>query len=196
MVATLGPAVRGSRTSRLRIPFLFVASLCAGSIFLVLPLIIVGHDIYIAHLDIFAFLLIAFSASLAIAQLFGMRAVQRTWQVPRGWRYILSADVLAVSYGFLLGPGFLTSVVVSAFWVFLTTTLIVPASVVIIGWLTYTLVRGMGILLVSLKFHDMALPRIARSQMLLMPAAILSTTVTVTAGMAVFRLSYTDGKKR
>jgi hypothetical protein len=187
MVATLGPAVRGSWTSRLKIRLLFVASMWVGSLFPVLLLIIVGFGIRTAHLRVFVFLLIAIAGTVAIAQPFGVRAVQSRWQVPQGWRYVLPADVLAVSYGFLLGPGFLTSIVVSAFWVFLTAALIVPATAVIVGWLMYTLVRGAGFLLLSSGSHDMALPGIARSQLLLIPAALLSAAVTIAVGVTVFR---------
>ncbi|MGH7717323.1 MAG: hypothetical protein ACREON_00560 [Gemmatimonadaceae bacterium] len=81
---------------------------------------------------------------LATLQLVGLPVVQLRRQVPDHWRGRVDGQVLAWLYGLLLGTGFATAVMVSAFWVFLTMTLVVAPVVAFLGWAVYALTRGLG----------------------------------------------------
>jgi hypothetical protein len=61
----------------------------------------------------------------------------------------MDTEILAWLYGVLLGVGFATSIVVSAFWVFLALTLLMPVHVALVGWGAYAITRGFGFWSVS-----------------------------------------------
>ena len=96
-----------------------------------------------------AWLLVLGAAGLSVVQLARPRPLQSRWQVPEPWRRVIDPDVLALLYGFLLGTGVLTAVVVSAFWVFVTLTLVASPLAAISAWMIYGVVRGMSFVATS-----------------------------------------------
>lgn len=178
MAGSLGAAVRSEAGGWSRTTTLFGLSLFLGATFAVLPLLLIGQGLGPGLREV----LLAMMAGVCIMTLlqpFGVRPVQRRWQVPERWRRQLASDALAVAYGIVLGPGFLNSVMVSAFWVFLFATLLVPPIAAMAGWAIYETVRTVGFHVMSRRGAGMKFSNAARSQLILIPAAALSAVTTV-----------------
>ena len=64
------------------------------------------------------------------------------WQVPETWRYTLPFRFTAGAYGYLLGIGCLTDVVLPSYWVLFGLSMVVPAfGVVVLAWVIYAVIR-------------------------------------------------------
>lgn len=83
---------------------------------------------------------------------FGLPFPRSHWQVPEQWRSTLPFEVTMLSYGTLLGAGFLTDVVFPAYWVLVVLSVgYIGPTGVLVAWLSYgaarstiTLVRALG----------------------------------------------------
>lgn len=151
MLGALGPAVRGVALPRQTVAISFGAATLAGSLLAGTVLATVGAVLAAAGLGVLTVSALVGTSVLAFAQVVGQRPVQSRWQVPERWRRQLDVDVLAVFYGFILGFGVFTAVVVSAFWVFAAATLLVPLPVALAGWAMYGLVRVGGFVAAALR---------------------------------------------
>jgi hypothetical protein len=120
-----------------RVTVLHGAGLAAGALIMGL-LLALGRAVMVgAGLRSVLVIPAAIALAVAVGQCGGLPVPQRRWQVPEYWRRAVDADILPVAYGAILGFGVFTSVVVSAFWVFVAVTLIYPAPVAVAGWLAY-----------------------------------------------------------
>lgn len=144
MVGAIGPTVSGNR--KRSVSAIFVASLVAGSTTMALVLISVGTGARAVGGETVLTLIVLVACGVTLFQILATRTLQSSWQVPEIWRRHFEIDILAAAYGYILGLGFPTAVVVSAFWIFVALTLAAPAHVALIGWIAYALVRGLGFL--------------------------------------------------
>ncbi len=72
----------------------------------------------------------------------GMPYPRSHWQVPEHWRTGMPAPFTMSAYGYLLGFGFLTDVIVPAYWLLVLITAADGGIVAIgLGWLTYMVAR-------------------------------------------------------
>lgn len=142
MVGSIGPAVSKAE-SRRKILLIHTCSLLVGSILVALALVLLGSALRAASMTMASKGLVLGTAALAVFQLFGIKPPQSRWQVPDRWRYLMDVEFLAASYGFLLGLGFLTRVVVASFWVLATASLVVSPLAVVAAWGGYALTRSL-----------------------------------------------------
>ena len=72
----------------------------------------------------------------------GLPFPRRRWQVPEQWRFTMPIEVTLFAYGALLGVGFLTDVVLPAFWMFvLVCALLASPAVIVPAALLYAATR-------------------------------------------------------
>lgn len=146
MVGSLGPVVHGAGRQFRRIAVLHTLGLMCGALLMCGGLVLLGEGIRELASKPLEFAVVAVPLALSGAQtVLGMRPFQSQWQVPENWRRLLDFDMLALAYGFLLGLGLFTAVVVSAFWVFVALTLLVAPQLALVGWVVYAAVRGAGL---------------------------------------------------
>lgn len=100
-----------------------------------------GGSVYVP----FTLALMVPAIAAAVGQLAGFGAAQTRWQVPQWWRYGLPPDMTAFFYGSLLGNGMSTAVMVSGFWIFVVSTLVVGTWTAMVGWLMYATTRVIGV---------------------------------------------------
>jgi hypothetical protein len=144
MVGALRPAGRGAARSMRRTTLFHSIGLLVGSLITGLVLASIGDLLRRTDLKGVSGIVLGCSLILVLLQEAGMPPPQSTWQVPEEWRRALDMDVLAGIYGFILGFGVFTSVVLSAFWVFVALSLFAPPLATILGWVTYASVRAIG----------------------------------------------------
>lgn len=144
MRGSLGPVGNGAKASLNRTAIIYTGGLLIGAGLAGSFLSLLGAGLETAGLHSVALFLVFVSLAAAGMQVFGLRPPQSRWQVPEGWRRLLDADLLAAFYGFLLGLGGLTAIVVAAFWVFASLSLAIGAGPTLAGWATYALTRGAG----------------------------------------------------
>jgi hypothetical protein len=150
MVGSLGPAVSGVERRSLGVVLGFVGATMLASLIMASSLVLVGELLATASLEAVEISFVTGALILSVSQVLGSsRPLQSEWQVPERWRRQMAPDVLAAFYGFILGFGVFTAVVVSAFWVFLALSLIVDPWIAIAGWGTYAAVRSGGFVLLS-----------------------------------------------
>jgi hypothetical protein len=70
--------------------------------------------------------------------------MQSRWQVPEWWRRGLHLEIAALLYGLVLGTGFATAIVLSAFWVFVALSTIAQTPLVLLAWAIYGGARAVG----------------------------------------------------
>lgn len=139
------PAVSGATQRSLRrVTTLHGLGLLAGAILMSLTLSLVRALVIVAGVRAVLIVPVVIALALAALQSAGLRIPDSSWQVPEYWRRVLDADLLPVAYGAILGFGVFTSVVVSAFWVFVAATLIYTVPLALIGWSAYALGRAIG----------------------------------------------------
>jgi hypothetical protein len=98
------------------------------------------HGAGLAGSDVTRYVLIVLGVGWALSALGapGLPFPRRRWQVPEQWRFTMPLDVTLVSYGVLLGVGFLTDVVLPAFWMLvLVCTFLASPAVIVPAWLLY-----------------------------------------------------------
>jgi hypothetical protein len=149
MVGALGPVVHGAKRTRRRTIGAYGTGLVLGSLVLALVLGLAGQALRGAGLRPVAIVLVAAALTLSCLQLLGLRPLQSRWQVPERWRRQIDIEILGLLYGFLLGLGIFTAVVVSVFWVLVVLTLLVQPVVAVAGWLLYAFVRLAGFVVVA-----------------------------------------------
>lgn len=78
----------------------------------------------------------------------GLPFPRRRWQVPEQWRFTMPIEVTLFAYGTLLGVGFLTDVVLPAFWMFvLVCALLASPAVIVPAALLYAATRFVALAL-------------------------------------------------
>jgi hypothetical protein len=122
MVLTIGPTV--GRASRRRAFLLHVVGLLLGSLTVACLTYLVGaafagtiEGIGGFGQGVVAIILLLWALRVATGR--GLPFPSSRWQVPEVWLQQLPQNVTSFLYGFLLGFGFLTSVVVPVYWCFL-----------------------------------------------------------------------------
>lgn len=149
MVGALGPVVHGAERTRRMTIGAYATGLALGSTLLALLLTLAGEAFRAAGLRPIVLALVALAATVSAMQVLGVGPLQSRWQVPERWRRQMDVEILALLYGFLLGLGVFTAVVVSAFWVLVALTLLAPPALAVSGWLAYALVRTVGFVVVA-----------------------------------------------
>jgi hypothetical protein len=172
MVGSMGPAVSGVGRGR-KVAAIHLAALVAGALGTALVLALLGAVLRAAKLGWLPVALLGVSVLLGVLQVAGFPAVQSRWQVPEQWRRLMDVDVLAAFYGLLLGVGGLTAVVVSAFWIFAALSLVVDPRIVVLGWVSYAVVRGVGFWILSRGKGAELYPRITSSRILVALATLV-----------------------
>lgn len=160
----------------------FIVATLAGSMAVALTVWLVGLALRTSTFGRNLAIVAVISAlGLIAVQLVTGHTVQSSWQVPQEWRYKVDIEILAAAYGFLLGTGVLTAVVLSAFWVFVAITLMVSLPIAVAGWSLYAAVRSAGFLAMSIR--GSAERRLTRHyiRLLSVGAAILSVILTTSA---------------
>ena len=72
----------------------------------------------------------------------GLPFPHRSWQVPEQWRYTLPPTVTVATYGYLLGLGWLTYMVLPTYWLLVAGTFAVASlPVALTAWLAFALAR-------------------------------------------------------
>lgn len=184
-MGTLGPSVDAAE-SRLKISLIFGITLMLGSSVAVFVTLLAGVAIRAGEASSVVFPLVAGLSLPAMLQPLGLRPIQRRWQVPYRWHLMLDLRTLTAFYGLLLGPGALTAVVVSGYWVFLGASVFMPPLALVTGWLMFSLVRAVGFWLGASRLSFTALPGIARSGLLLWPTATLCAVLVAAIGRNVY----------
>ncbi len=184
MVGSLGPVGGGAARNLAKTTAWYTSGLAMGSLPIAAVLILGGQVIESTRLLTFAQVALAAAIIVACLQVAGLPAVQLRRQVPDHWRGRMDNKMLAWLYGLLLGTGIGTAVVVSAFWVFFTMTLVVPPVAALLGWAAYALTRGVGFWAVStIRGIDGIFLRPRARQLLVM----VTTVVGMAAAMSHFQ---------
>lgn len=144
MVGSLGSVVNGSDQALRRVTGLHLIGLVVGALLVGSFLTVTGAAARSLGLRPVILVVAVLSVAGTASQLVGTPALQSQWQVPEHWRRIMSGDVLALFYGFLLGLGMLTAVVVTAFWAFVALSILVQPPLALAGWTVYALTRGLS----------------------------------------------------
>ena len=172
MVGSMGPAVSGVRQGS-KVAAIHLAALVAGSLGTALVLALLGAVLRAAKLGSLAVALVAIAVLLGLLQVAGVPPIQSHWQVPEQWRRLMDVDVLAAFYGLLLGVGGLTAVVVSAFWIFAALSLVADPRIVVLGWVSYAVVRGVGFWILGRGGGAELYPRITSSRVFVALATLV-----------------------
>lgn len=91
---------------------------------------------------------------------------------------------LALGYGFLLGLGALTAVVVSAFWVFVALSVAAPPGLVVVAWAGYASARALGFV-IAVRSGETERAALSRSALFVVKCAALGlSAATVAAAWA------------
>jgi hypothetical protein len=147
MVWTIAPAVSG--VERRRVLAVHVAGLLAGAITTCLVLVLVAGAVTVLDVGASAWLH-GLSALVLLAWMIravtdrGLPYPRSTWQVPESWRARLPLKGTAVAYGYLLGLGPLTDVVLPTYWLLVGVTIAGVDGFVwaMLGWLAYGAARA------------------------------------------------------
>lgn len=149
MALAIGPV--GDVAHRRRLLMIHGGGLVAGSVLLAAILTIVGVPFRLGFgaLPATAQLVVCIAGSLVLV-LWAMRVLtgsglpfpRSSWQVPSAWRFDMPYEFTLGLYGFLLGLGILTDIVMPTFWLLIAASLAVahPLLIVLI-WIGYALVR-------------------------------------------------------
>ncbi|MDQ2630410.1 MAG: hypothetical protein M3Y75_05475 [Actinomycetota bacterium] len=139
-------SVGGGASSR-QLTLVHTFGLLLGSVSIGLLLWLVGAAVrpVVEGFDLVALLvgavLAAWAVRVAVGR--GLPFPSSRWQVPQQWRHTLPAGFTAGAYGFLLGVGFLTSVVLPVYWLFVGMSLLVSdLFLVLLAWCIYGGVRA------------------------------------------------------
>lgn len=121
----------------------------------------------------------------------GPRYPRSRWQVPEHWRQTMHMDFTLLVYGFLLGLGFLTDVVLPAYWVLLVGSLVVGSMVsVICCWLLYGAVRAAVVGRGARRYARLAVdeppPEICTLTQLRVVRAVAAVALLAVASLLVF----------
>ena len=117
----------------------------------------------------------------------GLPYPHRSWQVPEQWRYTLPSIVTLGAYGYLLGLGWLTYMVLPTYWLLVAGTIAVGSlPVALTAWMAFALARFLtawrGARLVvrgseDVTPHNLALTRAAAAALLTSSALALFAQV-------------------
>lgn len=144
MVASLGRPVRDVNHNETAV--LHLVGLLVGATLTAATLVVIGQATPSSARHIVGEVCLGAASLATVSQLAGRRPPQSHWQVPSVWRQTVDPTILPLAYGFLLGMGVWTAVVVSAFWAFLAATPLMSPWVALVGWLIYAAARGAGFL--------------------------------------------------
>lgn len=145
MVGALGPAGRGAESGMSRTIAIHGFAIVLGATLMGLVVATVGSFVQGSPLaSVLSAALVACLMLVALQAIDLRTPPQSRWQVPEPWRRLLDMEVLAGFYGFVLGFGVFTAVVLSAFWVFVTLTLAAAPGVAVAAWASYGLARTLS----------------------------------------------------
>lgn len=138
MAWTIGSAVSRARISRLL--FVHAVGLLLGAVTMALVLSLLGAvlrpliDETAEPLAIVASVVLAGWAVRSVDRR-GLPYPQRSWQVPEQWRYTVPPTMTLGIYGYMLGLGWLTYMVLPIYWVlFLGTLAVTSLPIALIAW--------------------------------------------------------------
>lgn len=150
MAGSIGPAVRRERRSLM---VSHISGLIAGGALMALTLTLAGGLLDLAaarshpvmrSVVFVVVIAVAFGWLSRLTFGWGLPYPRRRWQVPEHWRQSLPPLFTMSSYGFLLGIGFLTDVVLPSYWIMVGATLAVANAALALGaWLLYAGVRAL-----------------------------------------------------
>jgi hypothetical protein len=147
MVWTIAPAVSGRH--RRQVLIVHGVGLVAGAMTMCFMLILMASGIAALHIGsppwlraAAASVLVAWSFTVATGR--GLPYPRSHWQVPERWRATLPLKATAGAYGYLLGLGPLTDVVLPTYWLLVGITLTTAggAAWALLAWVTYASVRA------------------------------------------------------
>lgn len=179
MAGALGPAVRGARSIAQPVARNHVVGLWLGATLTGLTLALAGVAVQAAHLQRAAFAIAWAAVGFGVLEVLGLRPVQSSWQVPERWTRQIEVRSLAVVYGFFLGFGVWTAVVVSAFWCMIALTTVVRPAMAIAAWLLYATGRGAAFIVASMRFDVEDLASRQRSRRFAASAALAVSLAAV-----------------
>lgn len=144
MALTIGPAVR--QGDRGRVLAIHTAGLLTGAVAWCLVLVLAGSALGAAAwpelMDELAAVIVA-AWTFRVLTSRGVPFPRSRWQVPDVWRHRFPEQFTAFAYGLLLGVGFLTDVVLPAYWILVAATVLsgslAPA---LAAWTLYALTRA------------------------------------------------------
>lgn len=147
MVWTIAPAVSGGE--RRRVLAIHVAGLLAGALTMCLVLVLLAAGVNGLQWTtpswlhaVTAIVLLAWIVRAVSHR--GLPYPRSRWQVPESWRARLPLKATAGGYGYLLGLGPLTDVVLPTYWLLVGVTVFAIDSVgwALVGWLAYGATRA------------------------------------------------------
>jgi hypothetical protein len=150
MVWTIAPAVSGRE--RRRILGIHSAGLLAGAVTMMCVLLLIGGALRVTgvtgatggSLVQFATAVVLVGWALQAAGGPGLPFPRSRWQVPEDWRATLPLPATGLFYGFLLGLGPLTDVILPAYWLLVGATLASDnVLVAAVAWVVYAGVRAL-----------------------------------------------------
>jgi hypothetical protein len=145
MAWTIGPA--GGRAERRRMLLVHCSGLALGALTAAAVFTLLGSVVRIglpATQGVVGWLgaALLIGWGLRTVELPGLPFPRSRWQVPEEWRTGMPYQFTMSAYGYLLGLGFLTDVVVPAYWLLVLITMVDGGAAAIgFGWLTYLVVR-------------------------------------------------------
>lgn len=144
MGATLSLAVRGARRRAVTI---HAVGMMAGSVTMALCLTVAAAIVapilstMPAAAGMTAMVVLA-AWALKLTTNVGLPYPRRRWQVPEGWRWELPLPFTLGAYGYLLGLGALTDVVLPLYWVLVGATIAAGSlPLAVAAWIVYAMAR-------------------------------------------------------
>jgi len=146
MALTIGSV--GDRAEQRRNLLIHSLGVIAGSLVMGLTLVLLGEvlqgvlaEVERPMLVIAIALLVGWAVYTSVGV--GIPFPNSRWQVPKDWRHTLPFEFTVGAYGFLLGLGVLTNVVVPVIWVLVGASLaIANTPTVLFIWLAYGITRA------------------------------------------------------
>lgn len=146
MAWTMGPAVsrvRRRRLLRMHCLSLVLGATTAAAVFVLTGALAQRADATGSRAVAAGAAVIAVGWAMRALGLPGIPYPRSHWQVPEHWRTGMPAYFTLSAYGYLLGLGFLTDVVMPAYWVLVAITVVSGNTAAIaLGWFTYVATRA------------------------------------------------------
>jgi cytochrome c biogenesis protein CcdA len=191
MAMTIGSVV--NRASMPKLLRAHALGLALGAVTMALGLSLLGALVKPALRELAAPLTIVGSVVLLgwAAHAMGWRGLpfpQRSWQVPEQWRYRLPPTITLGAYGYLLGLGWLTYLVLPTYWLLVAGTLAMASlPVALLAWTGFAVGRFLPARRYARRFaggsdndikpHNLRLTRTSAAALLCLAALALAAQV-------------------